>query len=520
MPVVSWALDDEEVARAARNSRARPRIFIIIAALMAASVLLGVDLGTSSVKGVAFDPTGRALAAHAVPCAYASPRPGWAEAPPEAWWEAVRAILAELVRAVGARRVEAVGITGQAPTLLGLDADGRPVHPAILWLDVRSEAEVAEVAERVGTRAERASGNRLHPYYLGPKVLWLRRHHPARFARAATLLQSHSYPVLRLTGARVTDYSSASLCAPLYDAARRTWSREVLARLEVAVDLLPELRPAHEVAGSVTETAARETGLRAGTPVVVGGADFAASALAAGVTEPGEAALMLGTAGNLVLPFTRGEFDPRFINSHHVGCDRYLALGSTLCGAVLEWFRAVAAPETAPDALDREAAAVPVGADGVQLLPYLQGERTPVWDAGARGAFVGLSLAHRRGHLYRAVLEAVAVSFRHCAEIAREHGLAFGEVVAVNGGARSAVWRQILCDALGVDLLYAPEHPGAPAGAAILAGIGAGLLPGVEAAKRWRPQVRRHAPDARAGAVYAGLLSERKRLYPALARTA
>jgi xylulokinase len=487
---------------------------------MAVSVLLGVDLGTSSVKGAAFDLAGRAQAALDVPCGYASPHPGWAEASAGAWWDAVRAILVGLTQRVGTDRVRAVGITGQAPTLLAIDAAGSPVHPAVLWLDVRSEAEVGDVASRAGDEAQRASGNRLHAYYLGPKLMWLQRHEPERFARAVTVLQSHSYPVMRLTGARVTDYSSASLCAPLYDAGRRAWSREVLARLGISRDLLPELRPAHAIAGRVTADAAAETGLRPGTPVVVGGADFAASALAAGVTEPGEAALMLGTAGNLILPFVEGRFDSRFINSHHVGCDRFLALGSTLCGAVQEWFRAVACPGVAHEVLDEEAAAVPAGADGVQLLPYLQGERTPVWDAAARGAFTGLSLAHRRGHLYRAVLEAVAVSFRHCAEIAREGGLGFREVVAVNGGARSALWRQILCDALGVDLLYIPDHPGAPAGAAILAGIGTGFLPGVEAAKAWRMRVVRHSPDRSADPVYARLLGERKRFYPALARPA
>lgn len=483
---------------------------------MPSRVLLGVDLGTHSAKGAAFDSEGRCLAASEIPCAYAMPRAGWAEADADAWWEAARTILRTLAEDVGTETVEAVGITGQAPTLLLVDAGGRPVRPAILWLDVRSEAEAAAMAARLGTEAERVGGNRLHAYYLGPKLAWLQRHEPEALARAATVLQSHSYPVLRLTGARVTDYSSASLCAPLYDAVARAWAPALLAAAGVPAGLMPALRPAHHVAGRVTAAAARETGLREGTPVVVGGADFAASALAAGVVEPGEAALMLGTAGNLILPFTAGAFDTRFINTHHVGSDRFLALGSTLCGAVQEWFRSVAAPGVAHDVLDGEAAAVPAGSDGVVLLPYLQGERTPVWDAGARGAFVGLSLAHRRGHLYRAVLEAVAVSFRHAAEIARQGGLVLREVVAVNGGARSALWRQILCDALGVDLLYLPDHAGAPAGAAILAGVGAGALPGVHAARSWRRAARRHRPQAEAGAVYAELLARRLALYPAL----
>jgi xylulokinase len=270
----------------------------------------------------------------------------------------------------------------------------------------------------------------------------------------------------------------------------------------------------------VTAAAARETGLAEGTPVVAGGADFAASTLAAGVIESGEAALMLGTAGNLVMPFVEPVFDTRLINAHHVGADRYLALGATLAGAVQQWFRDAWAPGVPWETLDRESAAVPPGAEGVRLLPYLQGERTPVWDTGARGAFLGLSLSHGRGHLYRAVLEGIAVSFRHCLEVARESGRQLHEVVAVNGGARSALWRQILCDALGTPLAYLPDNPGAPAGAALLAGIGVGALPGPAAARAWRGRVERHVPDPAGEAVYAALLAERLPLYPALRRIA
>lgn len=483
---------------------------------MATRVLLGVDIGTSSAKGAAFDRSGRCLATAEIAYRHSVPRPGWAEADAEEWWRATREILRRLVDVTGRGAVDAVGVTGQAPTLVAVDADGRAVRPAILWLDVRSEEEAQEAAARLGEDAERIGGNRLHAYYLGPKLAWLRRHEPDHYAAAATVLQSHSFSLLRLTGARMTDYSSAALCAPLYDARARAWSPEMSARLGVERRLLPDLGPAHAVAGRVTEEAARETGLVEGTPVVVGGADFAASTLAAGVTDPGEACLMLGTAGNLIMPFTEGPFDTRLINAHHVGCDRHLALGATLAGAVQRWFRDAMAPGVAFETLDREAAAIPAGAEGVRCLPYLQGERTPVWDAGARGAYVGLSLAHGRGHLYRAVLEGIAVSFRHCLEVARESGLELREVIAVNGGARSALWRQILCDALGVPLSYLPESPGAPAGAAILAGIGAGVLPGVETAKAWRGATVGHVPEAAATAVYAGLLAERIKLYPAL----
>lgn len=485
---------------------------------MTARVLLGVDVGTTSAKGAAFDLDGRLLAQETIAYAHRVPAAGWAEADADSWWDAVRRILGGLAAAGG--RVEAVGVTGQAPTLLAVDADGRPLAPAILWLDVRAEAEATALADAMGPRAEAIGGNRLHAYYLGPKAVWLRRHAPEVWARTATFLQSHSFPVLRLTGERVTDPSSAALCAPLYDARARAWSAEGAAATGVEVARLPALRPARAVAGAVTAAAARDTGLAPGTPVVVGGADFAASTLAAGVTEPGEACLMLGTSGNLIVPQARPDFDTRLINAHHVGCDRYLALGATLCGAVLEWFRSVFARGVPFDTLDAEAGAVPAGAEGLRLLPYLQGERTPLWDASARGAFVGLSLAHGRGHLYRAVLEGIALSLRHSLEVLREHGATLDEVVAVNGGARSALWRQILCDALGAPLAYLPDGEGAPAGAALLAGLGAGALAGVAAAKAWRGRLVRHTPDPERGAMYTAMLAERLTLYPALRRVA
>ena len=486
---------------------------------MTARVLLGVDVGTTSAKGAAFDLDGRVLAQETSGYEHRVPAAGWAEADADSWWAAVCRILVSLTATVGGQ-VEAVGITGQAPTLLAVDADGRPLAPAILWLDVRADAEASALAASMGPRAEAIAGNRLHAFYLGPKALWLRSHAPDVWARTATFLQSHSYPVLRLTGARVTDPSSAALCVPLYDAQARAWSAEGAVAAGVEIARLPALRPARDVAGAVTGPAARETGLAPGTPVVVGGADFAASTLAAGVTEPGEACLMLGTSGNLIVPMARPDFDTRLINAHHVGCDRYLALGATLAGAAQEWFRSVFARGVSFDALDAECGEVPVGAEGLRLLPYLQGERTPLWDASARGAFVGLSLAHGRGHLYRAVLEGVALSLRHSFEVLRERGTTLDEVVAVNGGARSAVWRQILCDALGAPLAYLPDGLGAPAGAALLAGLGVGAVSAVSAAKAWRGRLVRHVPDPARHEMYTAMLAERLTLYPALRRVA
>src|SRR5207253_1042449 len=282
--------------------------------------------------------------------------------------------------------------------------DARPLRRAILWLDVRAAAEARALDEALGPGGARAiGGNRMHPYFLGPKVAWLRAHDPAALDRAAFVLQSHAFVTMRLTGEARCDPSTAMLCAPLFDARQGVWSAAGAAAAGVALRQLPPIARARDVVGAVTRETALATGLREGTPVVAGGGDFAASALGSGVVAQGQAALMLGTAGNLLVPLDAPCFDDRLINTRHVGADAWLSLGGTLCGAAPEWFRRSCAPDATWDALERSAAETPVGAAGVVALPYLRGERTPLWDERARGVFFGVDLAHGRGHLYRAL---------------------------------------------------------------------------------------------------------------------
>jgi xylulokinase len=281
---------------------------------------------------------------------------------------------------------------------------------------------------------------------------------------------------------------------------------------------LPRIARAHDVLGTVTRAAAAATGLREGTPVMAGGGDFAASALGAGVVEEGEACLMLGTAGNLLMPMREARFDARLINSHHVGCDRWLALGGTLCGAALEWFRRTFAPDATWDQLEPEAAAVDPTASSLVVLPYLQGERTPVWDERARGVFSGIDMTHGRPHLLRALVDGIALGFRHCLSVAQEHGARFGHAVATDGAARSALLRQTLADALGVPVTWSSRGGGTLAGAAILAGLGCGLLdsPAATLSGSWRSADARHEPDRRAHERLEAVFSRRLALYDAV----
>jgi xylulokinase len=437
---------------------------------------------------------------------------GSVEADAEAWWAAVTRACATLAAAVALEEVQAVGVVGQAPTAVLVDAEGRVLRPAILWLDVRAAAEASAIEQAVGAgRAEAAFGNRLHPYYLGPKLAWLLRHDPGSMARTRWILQSHAFVVMRLAGVSTCDPSTAMLSTPLFDPASGGWSVEGARAVGIAPGLLPRVVPADQVVGTVTADAAAVTGLRPGTPVVAGGGDFAASALGAGVVEEGQACLMLGTAGNLLVPMREPRFDARLINSHHVGVDRWLALGGTLCGAALEWFRGACAAGAEWTELEREVASVPVGAGGVVMLPYLQGERTPVWDEKARGVFAGIDLSHGRGHLYRALVEGIALGFRDCLSVVTERGVKVGEVIACNGAGRSAVLRQALADALEVPVVWAADSDATVAGAARLAaaGVGAGWQAGSAARVR-------HEPDPSASARLREVLATRRTLYASL----
>jgi xylulokinase len=481
--------------------------------------LLGIDLGTTGVRAGVFDEQGSPLAEASEPCPSSAPAVGRAEADAEDWWTAVRGVCARLAARESLERVDAVAVTGQAPTAVLVDGAGRPLRPAILWLDVRADAEARALEAALGAgRAEALGGNRMHAYYLGPKLAWLRAHEPATLDRAAVVLQSHAFVALRLTGEASCDPSTAMLCSPLFDAGARRWSEEGARAVGIEASVLPRIVRSHDVLGGVTREGAAATGLREGTPVVAGGGDFAASALGAGVVDEGHACLMLGTAGNLLMPTDAPRFDPRLINSHHVGCDRWLALGGTLCGAALEWFRRTFAPGVPWETLEAEARAVEP-AEGLIAIPYLQGERTPVWDESARGCFFGLDLAQGRGHLYRAMLEGIALGFRHCMAVAEEHGVHFAEVVAANGAGRSALLRQTLADALGVPVTWSSEGGGTLTGAAILAGLGAGVLESARVASEgaWRPRATvRHEPDPRAHARLRGVFARRLALYDAV----
>jgi xylulokinase len=477
--------------------------------------LLSIDIGTTSVKAALFDTHGQVLASASASYAVEYPRPGWAQEDPDDWWRAFCALVPRVLQSADTRELAGVCISGQTPSCLPVDAGGRPLRPAILWLDRRSAPQVEWLREHVGEdRCRNVSTNRLDSYYGGPKWLWFQQNEPEILARTWKLLQANTYVIFHLTGQAVIDPSQAGVCSPCFNTAARAWDPGILSEMSIPMDVLPEIIPSIGVVGPVSAAAARESGLPEGLPVICGGADFACSCLGTGITRPTQAALMLGTAGNLLFP-GRISRDPRLLHAIHLTGEP-LPFGAVFAGGNLTWFARLMG-DSSPDIykrLDEEAALVPPGSEGLIFLPYLMGERTPIWDPDARGAFIGLSSRHTRAHLFRAVLEGVALAFRQIADIAGMEGLE--SLVAIDGGARSPLWRSILASALGLPVCQGSERSGTTLGAAFLAAMGTGNATSFEEIGQWAEISATTQPDPAAAKVYDALNPVFAGLYPKL----
>jgi len=493
---------------------------------VADALFLGLDVGTSGVKALRMTEAGDVEATATTPLPLSTPRPGWAEQHPDTWWDASLASIRQLLAPPqSARRVLAVGISGQMHSSVFLDRAAEVIRPALLWCDGRTTAECAEITQRVGGEGrlrEWVCNPALEGFTL-PKVLWLKHHEPAAFARLATVLLAKDFVRLRLTGTLATEPSDASGTL-MFDPARVRWSRDMLDAVALPVSLVPEVGGSSAVLGHVTPAAAALTGLVPGTPVVGGGADNACGAAGVGAITPGEAVASWGTSGTVLAPTAEPRVDPA-LRAHtfcHVAPGVWYVMGVVLsAGGAFAWYRDQFARDLAgadqPDMrLSEEAAAIPPGADGVTFLPYLQGERTPHRDAALRAAFVGLSLAHSRAHLTRAVLEGVCFALRDSVSILQELGLAPSHLLLTGGGARSPLIRRLQADVFGLPVSTVNREEGPAYGAALLAAVGAGAFPDLAAAVR-RTLTREPLayPDAQAHRAYQALYDRFRASYPA-----
>jgi len=426
--------------------------------------LVGLDVGTSAVKGVAIDEEGRVLATASAEYPLSRPQPGWSEQEPEDWWRAAEEVLGRLPAGP-------VGLSGQMHGLVVLDAEQRVLRPAILWNDQRTAVECAEIEERVGlARLLELTGNRALTGFTAPKLLWLRRHEPEIYRRIRHVLLPKDYVRLRLTGEPAVDVADASGTL-LFDVRRRAWSEEVCAALEIPLGWLP---PAFE------------------SPEIAGAGDQAAAALGVGVARPGPVSVVLGTSGVVfsALPAYEHDREGRLHAFCHAVPDTWHAMGVMLSAAgSAAWLRQVLAADLAE--LEAGAAEWPPGSEGLLFAPYLAGERTPHPDPNARGSFVGLSVRHDRGALWRAMLEGVAYGLRDSLELLRELGARPESGRVSGGGARSELWLRILASVLGLPLETTESEEGSAFGAALLAGVRAGVFADADDAVARCVRVRR-----------------------------
>ena len=453
-------------------------------------MFLGLDIGTSSVKCILVSTSGDVEAAASAPLDLATPQPGWAEQDPEAWWGATRAAIRDLRAQQPGARIDAIGISGQMHSSVFLDKHGAVIRPALLWCDGRTAAECGEIVQRAGGEANLRKWvcNAALEGFSLPKVLWLRNHEPDAFAQLATVLLAKDFVRLRLTGAVATEPSDASGTL-MFDPTQMRWSREILDAVGLSPSLLPDVGESAAVLGRVTPSAAKLTGLLAGIPVVGGGADNACSAAGVGAINPGEAVSSWGTSGTVLAPTNEPRVDPQ-LRAHtfcHVAPGVWYVIGVVLsAGGAFAWYRDQCARELPEEERDvvlvDEASAIPPGADGVTFLPYLQGERTPHRDASLRAAFLGLSLAHSRAHMTRAVLEGVCFALRDSVTILQELGLMPNYLLLTGGGAKNPLIRQLQADIFGLPVTTVNREEGGAYGAALLAAVGAGAFPDLKTA--------------------------------------
>jgi len=481
------------------------------------TVYLAIDIGTSSVKAALYDQTGKLVDIRSQVVPLHKPQTNLAEQNPYDWWKAVQNVCALLMAENHQHSIRAVCVSGQTPSCIPIDKKGNPLIPAILWLDRRATHQVEWFRQNIGESiSEKIGGNTLDSFFGGPKWLWFIQEKPDLLKETWKIIQSNGYIVYRLTGVITIDPSNAGLCTPCYDLSNNYWHPEVCEKMGIDIEMLPNIFPSCQVIGQITTTASQKTGIPAGTPVVCGGGDFACACLGAGVIQPGQAALMLGTAGNLMVPNIQ-HTDPRLLNTRHV-TGAPLSLGGVMAGGVVSWFVNTFGSKKGIiyDQLEKAALQTPPGSDGLVFLPYLMGERSPIWDPDARGVFFGLNTSHQRGHLYRAILEGVAYAFRQINEIVTELGNPITELIMINGGARSALWRQIFADCLGIPNRWLPSSGGTLLGSAYLAALGVGDVKGFESILDWLEPTSNSYPNPANLDIYNDTYQIYKELYPRL----
>lgn len=482
--------------------------------------LLGVDIGTSSCKTAIFDPDGKVIAQGGSEYPVSYPQKGWAEQDPADWWNGICRATREMISESGIdpADIAGIGIDGQSWSAIALDRDGNALCPTPIWTDTRSETICRETAERLGEdKIFGLCGNPVSPCYTWPKILWYRKNRPEVFEKTEKILQSNSYIAYRMTGEITQDLSQGYGLA-CFDMRKGRWDDDACEALGIPQKLLPEIVNCHQVIGRLTKEAAEQTGLKEGTPVVAGGLDAACGTLGAGVVKPGQTQEQGGQAGGMSICIDQYAADPRLILGFHVVPGQWLLQGGTTGGGgALKWLRETVCPELSFAEMSELAEQAPAGSGGVTFLPYMAGERSPIWNPKACGVFFGLNFGVTRGQMIRACMEGVAYALRHNLETAEAAGAKAGILRAMGGSANSRIWTQIKADVTGCGIEVPASDTATTLGAAILAGVGTGVYQSFEeAAVRTVSVKKTYTPNTELKAVYDSGYETYRKLYPAL----
>lgn len=471
--------------------------------------LLGIDLGAGSLKATVLTASGQVLGEASAPLTTHTPHPGWSEQHPADWFAALCiAVPAALAQAeIRATQLAGLCLSAGAHIPVLLDAENRVLRPAILWNDQRSHVEARELHEQAGAMIIQTALNRVNPTWTLAMLRWLHKHEPQVIARTHKLLLAKDYLRYCLTGDWHSDFSDA-IGALMADATTRNWSAALCRLIDWNPATLPPLAQPTAVVGTVTAQAAVASGLPAGLPVVCGSNDTTVELYGAGAITPGQGALKLATAGVLFLTTDGPRVNPPISCYPHILDGLYYtATGTNSCASAHRWLRDRLFPNETFAEMDALAASVTTGANGLIFHPYLQGERAPYWDPHLRADFIGLTMQHNRAHFARALYEGIAYSLRDLLETARTLGQDFSSLRLLGGGARSATWRQIVCDVLGLPVAK-PAYGDASFGAALVAGVGVGVFASAQAAVMQCVHITaQHEPDAERHALYSELFA-------------
>lgn len=497
---------------------------------MAKRFLLGIDSGTSGCKITIFDFEGQVVASATGLYHTDYPQAGYAEQDAHEWWSVIGEEIPGLLHKSGIspEAIAAIGTAGISWVCLPVDQNGEPLRKAMIWLDRRSEKQAVWLKEQIGEELlVNLSGNPVDPAYITPKILWVRENEPDIYRRTKKFLQSNAYLVFKLTGEYSQDYSQG-YGFHFFDMAKGVWNETVAEQMNISLDLMAPLFRCHDVVGTVTQKAAAETGLAVGTPVVAGGLDAACCTLGAGVVDPGQTQEQGGQAGGMSILLDQPLVHPKLILGYHVIPGLWLLQGGTVGGGgTLRWFNqelgyyeqqlGQSVGKSAFELMSDEAAQVKAGSDGLIFLPYMAGERSPIWDSQARGVLFGLSYGKTRAHLIRALMEGVGFSLQHNLKTAEEVNASVKELISVGGSSNSEVWTQIKADITGKPIHVPYSDHATTLGSAILGGVGIGIYSSFPEAVQQTVRIQRtHFPNWANYPVYQKYFALYRELYQQL----